>query len=100
MWWRGAGRLCRPEFSDPLLTVGSGPDVGVGYRVAVQGPAAFVNEPVVEGTEPRGVGEDAGPVVAAEHDVVELGDPAATVRERAAAAVTDPGGAALGDGDR
>ena len=81
------------------MTVGSGPDVGVGYRVAVQGPAAFVNEAVVEGTEPRGVGEDAGPVVAAEDDVVEFGDPALAVGERAATAVTDPGGAALRDGE-
>src|SRR3954451_21343304 len=62
--WRGAGRLCRPEFSDALLAVGSGPQVGVVDRVAVQGPAAFVDEFVVEVAEPRGIIEAGGAAAA------------------------------------
>src|SRR3954468_11829725 len=53
---------------------------------------------VVE-AEPGGVGDGARAAVAAEDDVVQLGRFAAAVRERAAAAVADPGFAAGPDGE-
>src|SRR4051794_28343860 len=93
------GRLCRPEFSDALLAVGSGPHVGVVDGVSLEGPAAFVEEFVVEVAEPRGVVEAGGAAAATPDDVVQLDGGVAAARERASPAVAVPGGAALRGGE-
>src|SRR4051795_6596580 len=95
--WVGAGRLCRRQMSSALLAVGSGPEVGLVDGVALQGPAAFVGEVVVEGAEPGGVVEASGAASGAPYDVVELDDGGAAVGERAPSAVAGVGGAAGGD---
>src|SRR3954447_11301277 len=92
----GAGRLCRRQMSSSLLAVGSGPEVGLVGGVALQGPAAFVGEVVVEGAEPGGVVEAVGSAVAPPDDVVEVDDGGAAVGEGASSAVAGVGGAAGG----
>src|SRR3954469_16683021 len=83
--------------SSSLLAVGSGPEVGLVDGVALQRPAAFVGQEVVEDAEPGGVVEAAGSAVAAPDDVVEVDDGGAAVGERASSAVAGVGGAAGGD---
>src|SRR3954469_5573687 len=83
--------------SSSLLALGSGPEVGLVDGVALQVPAAFVREEVVEDAEPGGVVEAAGSAVAAPDDVVELDHGGAAVGERASSAVAGVGGAAGGD---
>src|SRR5436305_7999278 len=89
------GWLGRGEMSDALLAVGSGPQVAA-VGLSLQRPFAFVDEPMMEGAQPGGVVENAGSAVAAEDDVVQLGDVVAAVGEGALAAVAVVGGAALG----
>ena len=67
--------------------------------VALQCPVAVVDEPVVERAQPRGVVECPRAAVASEPAVVQLGDVAAAVGERAAPAVAQVGGAAVRDGE-
>src|SRR3954467_13014366 len=96
----GGGRLCRREMSSSLLAVGAGPQVGLLVdRVALQGPAAFVGEPVVVVADPGGVVDAGGALSAAPDDVVQLGWRVAAARERAAALVAEPGGASLRGGE-
>src|SRR4051812_40860447 len=52
-WMRG-GRLCRLEMSDPLDAGRVGPQV-VAVGISFEGPAAFVDQPMMEGAEPGGV---------------------------------------------
>src|SRR3954451_13324582 len=100
----GGGRLCRLglsgglECSGALLAVGSGPQV-VAVGGALECPAAFVGEAVVVVAEPGGVVDAGGALSAAPDDVVQLGGRVVAVGEGAAAAVADPGGAALGGGE-
>src|SRR5438270_12632569 len=85
--------------SSSLLTLGSGPHVGVVDGVAVQRPAAVVHEPVMERAQPRGVVQGARAAVSSPPDVMQLDDVAAAVGERAAPTVAQVGRAALGDGE-
>ena len=73
--------------SSSLLPPGSGPEVGGVDRVALEGPATFVDESVVEAAEPGGVVECARAAMSSEADVVQLDHTAAAAGERALTAV-------------
>jgi len=84
--------------SSDFVAGGAGEDEG-SVGVSSHGPAAVVDEPVVEGAEPGGVVEDGLAAVGPPDDVVGFGGWAAAAAERAPAVLFDPGGAFDGVGE-
>jgi hypothetical protein len=80
-WWWGRWPLGSDEFSESGVEFWSGwrVDAAVGFvegelgvGIAFDGPAVFVEEPVVEGAEQDQVGEVGGPTVSPMLDVVSV----------------------------
>ena len=88
----GSGRLSSSSVFDA-----PGVDEGEGaVLLAAHAPAAFVDEPVVEGAEPGGVVEGRQSAFGPPDDVVAVGGWSAAAFEGASAVLFDPGGAAYG----